>query len=81
MEERITALKQVGFDNINYVYLKGSEVVVSSPYSGLYAATHLPKKHLYRIQVGYTELKKGYPAALCVEVSGVNVQYVKEQPF
>jgi len=58
MEERITALKQVGFDNINYVYLKGKNVVIPSTNHGLYAATHLPKKHLYRIQVGYTELKK-----------------------
>jgi hypothetical protein len=81
MEERIPALKQVGYENIEYVYLKGSEVVIPSPYSGLYEARHLPKKNLYRIQIGYTELKKGYPAAWCIELSGVDVQYVVEQPF
>ncbi len=81
MEDRLTALKQVGYENIEYVYLKGKNVVIQSPYSGLYEATHLPKKNLYRIQIGYTELKKGYPAAWCIELSGVDVQYVEEQPF
>ncbi len=81
IQERILALKQVGYDNIKYVYLKGNNVVIPSAYDGLCAITHFPKKQLYRIQVGYTELKKGYPAAWCVEVSGVDVKYVVESPF
>ncbi len=81
IEERITALKQAGFDDINYRYLKGNNVLIPSTHNGLYAVTHLPKKHLYRIKVGYTEFKKGYPVAWCVEVSDADVKYVQEQPF
>jgi len=81
MQERIEALEQSGYENIEYRYLKGSKVVIPSSYNGLYEATHLPKKHLYHIQVGYTELMKGYRAAWCVEVSGADVEYKEELPF
>lgn len=81
MEDRFTALKLAEYENIEYRYLKGSKVVIPSTCNGLFSTTHLPKKQLYRIQVGYTELKKGYPAAWCIEVSDVDVQYVQELPF
>jgi len=81
MEDRIEALEQAGYENIEYRYLKGYKVVIPSTNNGLLSTTHLPKKGLYRIQIGYTELKKGYPAAWCVEVSSEGVNYVKELPF
>jgi hypothetical protein len=73
IQERINALKHVGYDNINYVYVKCSK--------GLFTATHLPKKQLFRIQIGYTELQKGYPAAWCIDVSSINVVDEVELPF
>ena len=47
----------------------------------MYDALHLPKKKLYRIQIGYTELQKGYPAAWCVDVSSIDVVDEVELPF
>jgi len=73
MQERIAAFKNIGYDNINYVYVKNI--------TGLYATTHLPKKHIYRIQIGYTELQKGYPVAWCIDVSSVDVVDDIELPF
>lgn len=73
MQDRISALKEAGYDNINYVYVKRNR--------GMYDALHLPKKKLYRIQIGYTELQKGYPAAWCVDVSSYDVMDRVELPF
>lgn len=73
MQERIEALKKAGYDRIHYVYVKHSK--------GLYGAIHLPKKHIYRIQIGYTELQKGYPAAWCIDVSSIDVVDEVELPF
>ncbi len=73
MQERIMALKDAGYDNINYVYTKRSK--------GLYDTIHLPKKRLYRIQIGYTELQKGYPAAWCIDVSSIDVLNEVKLPF
>ena len=81
MEDRLTALKQAGFEDVNYRYLKSNNVLIPSPYGGLYEASHLPKKQVYRIQIGYTELKKGYSASWCLDVSDADVVYVKELPF
>ena len=81
MEDRLTALKQVGYDDINYHYLKGYDVVINASNHGLFATRYLPKKNLYRIQIGYTELQKGYPAAWCIDVSSQDVIYVQELPF
>jgi len=47
----------------------------------MYDALHLPKKKLYRFQIGYTELQKGYPAAWCVDVSSYDVMDRVELPF
>jgi len=74
MQERIMALKDAGYDNINYVYRKRN-------HNGLYSTIHLPKKRLYRIQIGYTELQKGYSAAWCVDVSSIDVVNEVELPF
>jgi hypothetical protein len=74
MQERMMALKDAGYDNINYVYRKRN-------HNGLYSAIHLPKKRLYRIQIGYTELQKGYPAAWCIDVSSKDVVDKVELPF
>ena len=73
MLDRIDALREAGYETIHYVYVKQN--------TGLYAATHLTKKLVYRIQIGYTELQKGYPAAWCVDVSSINVVDEVELPF
>ncbi len=73
MQERIMALKDAGYDNINYVYTKRNQF--------LYSTIHLPKKRLYRFQIGYTELQKGYRAAWCVDVSSIDVVNEVESPF
>jgi len=73
MQERIIALKQAGHESINYVYVKRN--------AGLFATTHLSKKQVYRIQVGYTELQKGYPVAWCIDFSSIDVADDVELPF
>ena len=73
MQDRIKALKEAGYDTIHYVYVKRN--------TGLYAATHLTKKQIYRIQIGYTELQKCYPAAWCVDVSSIGIVDEVELPF
>ena len=73
MQERRIALRQAGYDKIRYVYVKRN--------TGLFATTHLKRKEIYRIQIGYTELQKGYPAALCIDVSSINVVDEVELPF
>ncbi len=49
--------------------------------AGLLATAELPRKRIYHIQVGLTELCKGYNAAWCVDVSMDDVEYQPEQPF
>ena len=73
MQDRINALKEAGYNNINYVYVKRS--------MGLFNVSHLPRKKLYRIQIGYTELQKGYPAAWCVDISSIDVVDKVRLPF
>jgi len=73
MQERILTLKEAGYDTIHYVYVKRN--------TGLYSATHLIKKQIYRIQIGYTELQKGYPAAWCIDVLSIDVVDEVELPF
>lgn len=73
MQERINALRQAGYDKIHYVYVKHGK--------GLFGAKYFPKKQIYRIQIGYTELQKGYPAAWCVDVSSIDVVDEVELPF
>ena len=73
MQDRIEALREAGYDTIHYVYVKHN--------TGLFAATHLTKKLVYRIQIGYTEIQKGYPAAWCVDVSSIDVVDEVELPF
>lgn len=81
MEDRLNALRQAGFDDVKYRYVKADNIILTSNNHGLFATSHFPKKHLYRIQIGYTELKKGYPVAWFMEVSDVDVEYVMELPF
>lgn len=73
MEERMEALKQAGYEDIKYHYVKHGK--------GLYGIQLLPKKHIYRIQIGYTELQKGYSAAWCIDISSIDVEYEEELPF
>jgi hypothetical protein len=73
MQDRINALRQAGYDKIHYVYVKHSK--------GLYGAIHLPKKHIFRIQIGYTELQKGYSAAWCIDLPSKDIVNEVELPF
>lgn len=73
ISDRFEALKEAGYETIHYVYVKKN--------TGLYAATHLTKKQIYRIQIGHTELQKGYPAAWCIDVSSIGVVNEVELPF
>jgi len=73
MEERIFALNQAGYGNIHYLYVKGS--------TGLLAINHLKRKQIYRIQIGYTELQKGYPVAWCIDFTSIDVVDEVELPF
>jgi len=73
MQDRIEALKQAGYEKIHYVYIKQGR--------GLFGAMHLTKRKLYRIQIGNTELQKGYPAAWCIDVSSTGVLNEIELPF
>ena len=73
MQDRINALKEAGYNNINYVYVKRN--------MGLFNVIHLPRKKLCRIQIGYTELQKGYPAAWCVDISSIDVVDKVRLPF
>jgi hypothetical protein len=73
MQDRINAFKEAGYDDIHFGYVKHSE--------GLFTAIHLTKKQLYRIQISYTELQKGYPAAWCIDVPSINVVDKVELPF
>lgn len=81
MEDRIEALQQEGFGNINYHYMKGYNILLSGTANGLFKTMLLPKKRVYRIQIGYTERQKGYPAAWCLDLSSINVEYEVELPF
>lgn len=82
MEDRVIALSQAGYQDIKYRYLKSLKTVIWSDSShGLLTVFELPRKQIYRIQVGYTELQKGYPAAWCVDVSSTDVDYKPELPF
>mgnify|MGYP001312023865 CR=1 FL=1 len=73
MQDRIEALRDAGYSTIDYVYVKRN--------TGLYSANHLTKKQIYRIQIGYTELHKGYPAAWCIDLSSRDVVDEVELPF
>jgi len=73
MSDRFEAIREAGYETIHYVYVKKN--------TGLYAATRLTKKQVYRIQIGHTELQKGYPAAWCVDVSSIGVVDEVELPF
>ena len=56
--DRLKALALAGYP-IKYAYIKGT---------GLCGVTYLKRKRIYRIQVAFGELKKGYPAAWVVDV-------------
>ena len=49
--------------------------------AGLLSTAELTRKKVYRIQVSQRELKKGYNAAWCIDVSMDVVECKQEQPF
>jgi hypothetical protein len=81
MDDRITALRQAGYQDIEYRYVKGGNVVISSSDKGLLATRHFSRKKMYRIQIGDMELHRGYPAAWSVDVPSITVVYEPELPY
>jgi hypothetical protein len=73
MLHRLQVLKDAGYTNIHYVYVKNN--------IGLGGVLHLKRKHTYRFQVGYTELKKSYPAALVLDIPEASVDWYDNLPF
>jgi hypothetical protein len=69
---RLKALTEAGYINIRYAYTKAG---------GIGSIQHLKRKHIYRIQVAYTELKKAYPAAWVIDVPEANVDWYVDLPF
>lgn len=78
MDDRLSALRQAGYQDIEYRYVKGGNVVISSSDKGLLTTRHFPRKKIYRIQIGDMELHRGYPAAWCVDVPSITVVYEPE---
>jgi hypothetical protein len=66
LEDRFKALAKAGYNHIVHSYTKSG---------GIGQALHLKNKRIWRIQVSQSELKKGYPAAWCVEVDD---KYINE---
>ncbi len=70
--DRLKALSGAGYP-IKYAYIKTG---------GLGSITYLKKKRIYRIQVAYGELKKGYPASWVTDVYERDLLSTEvEQPF
>jgi hypothetical protein len=72
LPDRIQALKDAGYDNINLHWVKTG---------GLGLSTHLKKKKVWRIQISYQHLEKNYPAAYCLDINDSDVIDFVEQPF
>ena len=70
MPERLKALEAAGYKP-TYKYIKSN---------GGYRSINKMEK-VIRIQVSYTELKKNYPAAWCIDIPMAEVQYNIVLPF
>ena len=81
MEARLQALRDAGYLDIEFKYLKQPRMIHYGNKDRLLSTALLKRKKVYRIQVGYTELQKGYKAAWCVDVSSVGVEYEPELFF
>jgi hypothetical protein len=81
IDKRITALRQAGYNDIDFKYLKQTKMILYGNSAGLFSTAELTRKKVYRIQVSQRELKKGYNAAWCIDVSMDVVEYKQEQPF
>ena len=62
IEKRITALRQAGYNDIDFKYLKPTKMILYGNSAGLLSTAELTKKKVYRIQVSQ-ENSKGYNAA------------------
>lgn len=63
LEDRLNALKASGYTGITFSWLKCS---------GIGRVFYLKRKHLYRIQVGPTEIRGKYPITYCVEIPAMD---------
>jgi hypothetical protein len=70
--QRFKALQDVGYTDLHYTYVKNI---------GIGSVQYLKRKHIYRMQVAQTELKKTYPAAWVVDIPDTNVDSYTELPF
>jgi hypothetical protein len=69
---RFEALTEAGYKSIKYAYTKAG---------GIGSIQHLKRKHIYRIQVSHSELKKTYPAAWVIDIPEANVDWYTDLPF
>ena len=81
IKTRLPALREAGYEDINYKYLRNRNIILGGYTYGLLITAELPRKRVYRIQVSYYDLKKGYEAAWCVNIPMEGVEYVPvEEP-
>ena len=82
LEDRLIILKQTGFGNLSHQYVnKSGKSRLPSYGNRLFEVNHLPRKRVFRIQIGNTEVKKGFPSAWCIDIPSENVEYKEELPF
>ena len=72
IHQRFKALQDAGYNNLHYTYVKN--ICIGG-------VQYLKRKHIYRLQVTQTELKKTYPAAWVVDIPDINVDSYVELPF
>jgi len=58
IEDRITALRQAGYNAIDFKYLKQTKIILYGNSAGLLSTVELTRKKVYRIQVSQENLKK-----------------------
>lgn len=81
IKTRLSALREAGFEHINYKYLRNSKIILGGYTYGLLTTYELTRKKVYRIQVAYDDRKKGYEAAWCVDIPMEGIEYVPvEEP-
>lgn len=87
IKTRLSALREAGYEDINYKYLRNREGILGGYTYGLMTTAELQRKKVYRIQVSYYDLKKGNEAAWCVDIPMEGIEYVpveepeEESPF
>lgn len=64
LETRAQALMDAGYADLKLCWIKNGQ---------LGASKHLKKKGVFRIQISYQFLEKGYPAAWCIDIPDTDI--------